>query len=77
MSKPIPDDLADRFVPYRMIDGAVEAGATSVREPEDQFYGDRASVVEDPFGHQWSIHTHLRDVTPEEMAQAMERMGGS
>ena len=154
MTKPIPDDLAERFVPYLMIDGAagaidfyvrafgateryrmampdgkighadllvhgapmyladapddmpgtaanpkrlggttvllhqyvedvdavfaraVEAGATAVREPEDQFYGDRSAVVEDPFGHQWSIHTHIRDMTPEEMVQAMEGMGG-
>lgn len=154
MTNPIPDDLADRFVPYLMIEGAseaidfyvrafgaterfrmpmpdgkighaeliingaplyladapddmpgsaanpkrlggttvllhqyvtdvdavfaraVEAGATPIREPEDQFYGDRASVVEDPFGHQWSIHTHLRDMTPEDMERAMGEMGG-
>ncbi len=53
---------------------AVEAGATLLRPPEDQFYGDRAAVVADPFGHQWSLHTHVRDVSPEEMTAAMESM---
>lgn len=51
------------------------AGATVVREPEDQFYGDRAALVADPFGHLWSFHTHLRDVSPEEMNAAMASMG--
>ena len=50
---------------------AESAGATVLRAPEDQFYGDRAAVVADPWGHQWSLHTHLRDVSPEEMAEAM------
>ncbi len=50
---------------------AIAAGGTAVREPEDQFYGDRASVVADPFGHQWSLHTHIRDVSIEEMDAAM------
>ncbi|MBT8201230.1 MAG: VOC family protein [Acidimicrobiia bacterium] len=51
---------------------AVGAGATLLRPPEDQFYGDRAAVVVDPSGHQWSLHTHIRDVSPEEMTEAME-----
>jgi PhnB protein len=51
---------------------ALAAGATSVREPQDQFYGDRSSWVIDPFGHSWYIHTHIRDVTPEEMRQATQ-----
>lgn len=55
---------------------AVAAGATVLREPKDQFYGDRAAVVSDPWGHQWSLHTHIRDMTPEEMEQAMAQMGG-
>lgn len=53
---------------------AVAAGATEVRAPSDQFYGDRAAVVTDPFGHQWSLHTHVRDVSPEEMAAAVAQM---
>lgn len=54
---------------------AVAAGATVLREPADQFYGDRSAVVADPFGHQWSLHTHIRDVSPEEMAAAAAEMG--
>lgn len=56
---------------------AVDAGASLLREPEDQFYGDRAAVVQDPFGHQWSLHTHVRDVPAEEMADAVAAMGDS
>lgn len=56
--------------------GAVEAGATVMREPEDQFYGDRAAVIADPFGHLWSLHTHVRDVSNEEMEEAMKAMTG-
>lgn len=55
---------------------AVEAGATLLREPADQFYGDRAAMVADPWGHHWSLHTHLRDVTHDEMAIAMSEMTG-
>jgi PhnB protein len=55
---------------------AQAAGATVLRAPEDQFYGDRAAVVADPFGHQWSLHTHIRDVSPEEMQKALADMGG-
>lgn len=55
---------------------AIAAGATAVRPPEDQFYGDRAAVVADPFGHHWSLHTHVRDVSPEEMSAALEEMSG-
>lgn len=53
---------------------AVDAGATVLRAPEDQFYGDRAAVLEDPFGHQWSLHTHIRDVSPEKIAAAAAEM---
>ena len=55
---------------------AVDAGASVVRAPEDQFYGDRSAVIADPFGHQWSIHTHVRDVSEAEMSAAMEQMTG-
>lgn len=46
---------------------ALAAGATSVREPADQFYGDRMAGVKDPFGYQWWIATHIRDVSKEEL----------
>lgn len=46
---------------------AIDAGARSLMEPADQFYGDRNAGVEDPQGNQWWIATHVEDVTPEEM----------
>jgi PhnB protein len=56
---------------------AVDAGATVKRPVADQFYGDRNGAVEDPFGHQWFISTHIKDVSPEEMKQAMEQIAGA
>ena len=47
-----------------------------LRSPEDQFYGDRSAVVADPSGHQWSLHTHIRDVSPEEASEAMRQADG-
>ena len=46
---------------------AIESGGTSLREPADQFYGDRMAGVEDPAGNPWWIATHVEDMTPEEM----------
>lgn len=46
---------------------AVDAGAKITMPVEDMFWGDRYGKVEDPFGHQWSLATHIRDVPPEEM----------
>lgn len=48
---------------------ALKAGATSLTEPADQFYGDRQGGVIDPFGNQWWIATHIEDVSSEEMAR--------
>jgi PhnB protein len=48
---------------------AVDAGATITMEVADQFWGDRLGSVTDPFGHSWSIATHIEDVPPEEMAE--------
>jgi PhnB protein len=50
---------------------ALDAGATSLREPADQFYGDRTAGVADPFGFHWWIGTHVKDVSMEEMKQHM------
>lgn len=56
---------------------AVAAGATAQRPPADQFYGDRSGWFEDPFGHRWSVSTHIEDVPPHEMERrAAEAMGG-
>jgi len=46
---------------------AVAAGATSLMPPADMFWGDRYSKVQDPFGHHWSIATHIEDVQPVEL----------
>jgi PhnB protein len=51
---------------------ALAEGAKSLREPADQFYGDRMSGVVDPFGFQWYIATHVKDVSPEEMQAGMK-----
>jgi len=60
---------------------AVDAGATVTMEVADQFWGDRFGTVTDPFGHVWSIATHVEDVPPDEMAErakaAMAAMGSS
>ena len=56
---------------------AVQAGATVVRPVETQFYGDRAGQFEDPFGHQWSVASHVEDVPPDEMERRVaQAMGG-
>ena len=52
----------------RVFERALQAGATALRPPEDQFYGDRNGQFEDPFGHRWSVATHIEDVSPDEMA---------
>jgi PhnB protein len=48
---------------------ALKAGAQALRPVEDQFYGDRSGQFEDPFGHRWSVATHVEDVPPSEMAE--------
>jgi PhnB protein len=55
---------------------AVELGATLKRPPQDQFYGDRDGHVLDPFGHGWTIATHVEDVAPEELARRMAELYG-
>lgn len=53
---------------------AVAAGCKVVMPLNDTFWGDRYGVLADPFGHTWSIATHIRDMTPEEIQQAMASM---
>ena len=69
------EDVDDAF------ERAVSAGATSVQDVEDRFYGDRTGTFEDPFGHRWSIATHVEDVPPDQMAkraaEAMAQMASS
>ena len=55
---------------------AVAEGGTEKMAPADMFWGDRYAAVIDPFGHIWSIATHIKNVTPEEMKAAVSSMGG-
>jgi PhnB protein len=55
---------------------AIEAGAKELRAPEDRFYGDRSGEFEDPFGHRWSVASHVEDVPPDEMEKRMAEMSG-
>lgn len=61
----VPD--ADAFVAT-----AARAGATVTAPVQEMFWGDRYGVVTDPFGHQWSVATHVRDLTPAEIEEGMK-----
>ncbi len=56
---------------------AVATGAKVVMPVDDMFWGDRYGLLEDPFGHRWSVATHTREVNPEEMKQAMQKMAAA
>jgi PhnB protein len=64
-----------------VVQKAVDAGATVTMEVDDQFWGDRFGSITDPFGHNWSIATHVEDLTPEEIEErgkaAMAAMAGA
>lgn len=60
------DAAANRFV---------ELGAEVMKPIADQFYGDRSATFRDPFGHIWTIATHIEDVSPEEMGRRMKALG--
>lgn len=55
---------------------AVEHGATLVRAPQTQFYGDRDAYVVDPFGHGWTVASHVEDVPPDELMRRMAELQG-
>jgi PhnB protein len=55
---------------------ALAAGAKQLREVKNQFYGDRTGQFEDPFGHKWSVATHVEDVSGEEMARRAAALEG-
>jgi PhnB protein len=54
-----------------VIERAAERGATVQRAPQDQFYGDRDAFIVDPFGHGWTIASHVEDVSPDELTRRM------
>lgn len=53
---------------------AVRAGAKEIKPVQDQFYGDRSGMLEDPFGHIWFLATHKEDVAPEEISKRAEML---
>lgn len=58
------------------IERALGAGATLMRPAQDHFYGDRAGTVVDPFGHVWTLATHIEDVAPDEIARRAAQLHG-
>jgi PhnB protein len=56
---------------------AADAGGEVTMPPQDMFWGDRYGQMRDPYGHRWSLATHIRDVTPDEMQEAMKQQFGS
>jgi PhnB protein len=56
---------------------AIAAGATERRPVQDQFYGDRSGTIIDPFGHVWTISTHIEDVSPEELGRRMSKFASA
>ena len=52
---------------------AIKAGSTEHQPVEDKFYGDRSGTFDDPWGHRWSVMTHIEDVSPEEMGKRMQQ----
>jgi PhnB protein len=63
-----------------LFERAVEAGVEVVQPMTDQFYGDRSGTIIDPFGHRWTLFTHVEDVAPAELdrrfKEFMSQMGG-
>lgn len=57
----------------KVFEQAIKCGAEEVQALRDQFYGDRSGTLKDPFGHVWSIATHIEDVAPEEMQRRAEK----
>ena len=52
---------------------AIAGGAKELQAIKDQFYGDRSGTLQDPFGHTWTVATHVEDVPPEEMGRRAEK----
>ncbi|HEX6528032.1 MAG TPA: VOC family protein [Streptosporangiaceae bacterium] len=76
----LPGSPASLFIYVEDVDAviahAADLGATVQRPAEDQFYGDRDGHIIDPFGHAWTIASHVEDVTPDEMVRRMSGMYG-
>jgi PhnB protein len=78
MAAPKPDEpLSSSILIYTedvdaLYDRAIEAGATELNRPSDQFHGDRAGSLKDPYGHRWMLATHTEDMSEEEMQRRTE-----
>ena len=84
MSAPKPDEpLSSSILIYTedvdaLYDRALKAGATELNRPSDQFHGDRAGSLKDPYGHRWMLATHTEDMSEAEMQRRTEEaMAGS
>ena len=53
---------------------ATAEGAKILKPVQDQFYGDRNGFIQDPFGHFWSVATHIEDVAPKDMEERMKKV---
>jgi PhnB protein len=76
----MPGSAASLFIYVEDADAviarAAELGATVQRAAEDQFYGDRDGHIIDPFGHRWTVASHVEDVLPDEMIRRMAELYG-
>jgi PhnB protein len=76
----LPGNPAYLFIYVADVDAviarAAELGATVQRPAQDQFYGDRDGSIVDPFGHGWTVASHVEDVTPDEMMRRMAELFG-
>jgi PhnB protein len=76
----LPGNPAYLFIYVEDVDAVVEyaakLGATVQRPAQDQFYGDRDAFIVDPYGHGWTIASHVEDVAPEEMTRRMAELFG-
>jgi len=59
-----------------MFKKAISGGGQEIKPLQDQFYGDRSGTLKDPFGHMWTVATHVEDVAPEEMEKRMAAAHG-
>jgi PhnB protein len=57
-------------------EAAIGAGATEIQAVEDRFYGDRSGMFKDPWGHEWTVSSHIEDVSEEEMERRMAELPG-
>lgn len=67
------DEVGTRF--YLYVDD-VDAGLKEIAAPEDMFWGDRTAVLEDQWGHGWTLATRVKEVSMEEMEETMKAMAG-